>query len=160
MGFTYFVFLHIPHIDCSHLTLGYLGHCSAHGRNGVETILKTAEKEYQRRMSLKSIWMHETNPSRWRPFWRPVSCPSSCVTRSHMVTLAPLSEFPVSHISNHNWNPRLKWMWWVWEKLLFIEGAILNAFYPLVISETFTLVPFRFFVPVLQIYMYLVLLTW
>ena len=31
-------------------------------------------------------------------------------------------------------------------------------FYPLVIYETFTLVPFRFLVPVLQIYMYLVLL--
>ena len=40
-----------------------------------------------------------------------------------------------------------------------MEGAILNTFYPLVIYETFTLVLFHFFVPVLQIYMYLVLLT-
>ena len=56
--------------------------------------------------------------------------------------------------------PGPKWIRWVWAKLLFIEGAILNAFYPLVFYETFTLVPFRSFVPVLQIYMYLVLLTW
>ena len=89
-----------------------------------------------------------------------VSRPSSCATRSHMVTSAPLSEFSVSHISNHNWNPRPKWMRQVWEKLLVMEGAILNAFFPLVIYETFTLVPFCFFVPVLQIYMYLMLLTW
>ena len=41
-----------------------------------------------------------------------------------------------------------------------MEEAILNAFHSLLISETFTLVPFCFFVPVLQIYMYLVLLTW
>ena len=56
--------------------------------------------------------------------------------------------------------PGPKWMRWVWAKLLLMEGAILNAFYPLVFYETFTLVPFRSFVPVLQIYMYLVLLTW
>ena len=73
-----------------------------------------------------------------------MSRPSSCATRSHMVTLVPLLEFPVSCISNHNWNPGLKWMQWVWEKLLVMEGAILNTFYPLVIYETFTLVPFRF----------------
>ena len=35
-----------------------------------------------------------------------------------------------------------------------------TPFYPLVFYETFTLVPFRSFVPVSQIYMYLVLLTW
>ena len=44
--------------------------------------------------------------------------------------------------------------------MLLIEGAILNAFHSLLISETFTLVPFHYFVPVLQIYMYLVLFTW
>ena len=56
--------------------------------------------------------------------------------------------------------PGPKWMRWVWAKLLLMEGAILNTFYPLVFYETFTLVPFHFLVPVLQIYMYLVLLTW
>ena len=35
-----------------------------------------------------------------------LSRPSSCATRSHMVTSAPLSEFPVSHISNYTRNPR------------------------------------------------------
>ena len=40
---------------------------------------------------------------RW--YHRLVSRPSSCATRSHMVTLAPLLEFPVSHISNYTQNP-------------------------------------------------------
>ena len=31
--------------------------------------------------------------------------PSSCAIRSHMVTPAPLSEFPVSRISNYTRNP-------------------------------------------------------
>ena len=35
-----------------------------------------------------------------------LSRPSSCATRSHMVTSVPLSEFPVSHISNYTRNPR------------------------------------------------------
>ena len=39
-----------------------------------------------------------------------------------------------------------------------MEGAILNAFHSLLISETFTLIPLHFLVPVLQIYMYFVLL--
>ena len=102
----------------------------------------------------------EVSPCRFNVLVLPCVMPSSCATRSHMVTSVPLSEFPVSRISNHNWNPRPEWMWWVWEKLLLMEGAILNGFYPLVISETFTLVPFCFFVPVLQIYMYFVLFTW
>ena len=88
-----------------------------------------------------------------------LSCPSNCTIRSHLVTLASPSEFPVFHIFNHNQKPSPKWMWWDWKKLLLMEGAILNALHSLLISETFTLILFCFLVLVLQIYMYLVLLT-
>ena len=76
-----------------------------------------------------------------------------------MVTLAPLSEFLVPHISNYTRNP-----WTKVDAMSLREATVYGrshteCFYPLVFYETFTLVPFRFLVPVLQIYMYLVLLT-
>ena len=76
-----------------------------------------------------------------------------------MVTPAPLLEFPVSRISNYTRDPRTEV-----DAISLSEATVYGRshterFYPLVFYETFTLVPFRFFVPVLQIYMYLVLLT-
>ena len=76
-----------------------------------------------------------------------------------MVTSAPLSELLVSHISNHTRNPRTEVDAMSWREVTAYGRSYTERFDPLVISETFTLVPFHFFVPVLQIYMYLVLLT-
>ena len=88
-----------------------------------------------------------------------MSCPSSCATRSHMVTPVPLLELPVSRISNYTRNPRTEVDAMSLRVVTAYGRSHTERFYPLVISETFTLVPFRFLVPVLQIYIYLVLLT-
>ena len=71
-----------------------------------------------------------------------------------MVTPAPLSEFPVSRISNYTRNPRTEVDTMSLSEVTVYGRSHTEHFYPLVFSETFTLVPFRFFVPVLQIYMY------
>ena len=76
-----------------------------------------------------------------------------------MVTLVPLLEFPVSHISNNTRNPRTEVDTMSLSEVTVYGRSHTERFYPLVFYETFTLVPFRFLVPVLQIYMYLVLLT-
>ena len=61
-----------------------------------------------------------------------------------MVTSAPLSEFPVSHISNYTRNP-----WTGVDTMSLSEVTVYGRshterFYPLVSSETVTLVPFCF----------------
>ena len=70
--------------------------------------------------------------------------PSSCATRSRKVTSAPLSEFPVSHISNYTRNPRTEVDMMSLSKTTVYGRSHTERFYPLVFYETFTLVPFRF----------------
>ena len=70
-----------------------------------------------------------------------------------------ITVFPCIRISNQKWKPGLKWIHLQQEKLPFMERAILNALYSLLISETFILFPFHSLVPILQFYMYLILLT-
>ena len=70
-----------------------------------------------------------------------------------MVTSVPLSEFLVSRISNYTRNPRTEVDAMSLREATVYGRSHTEHFYPLVIYETFILVPFHFFVPVLQIYM-------
>ena len=61
-----------------------------------------------------------------------------------MVTPAPLSELLVSRISNYTWNPRTEVDAMSLSKATVYGRSHTERFYPLVIYETFTLVPFCF----------------
>ena len=73
-----------------------------------------------------------------------VSRPSSCATRSHMVTPAPLLELPVSHISNYTRNPQTEVDTMSLSEVTVYGRSHTERLYSLVFYETFTLVPFRF----------------
>ena len=79
------------------------------------------------------------------------------VTLGHTSAPIRISSFPYSQLQMETW-PEVDVM--RLREVILIEGIILNAFHSLLISETFPLFHFHFLVPVLQIYMYLVLLTW
>ena len=56
----------------------------------------------------------------------------------------PLLEFPVSRISNYTWNPQTEVDTMSLREATVYGRSHTEHFYPLVISETFTLVPFHF----------------
>ena len=61
-----------------------------------------------------------------------------------MVTSVPLSEFSVSHISNYTRNPGTEVDTMSLSEATVYGRSHTERFHPLVSSETFTLVPFRF----------------